>query len=109
MEHRWGTRVLVDIPVRLRCRRGHFVDAHLVNISLSGAFIRTEVALTRFAPLEIELKGCTVPSFVARVHSDGIGAEWSGRLPRTLENALLAHPLTTNRAPAPVVIDDAAA
>jgi hypothetical protein len=85
------------------------VDAHLVNISLSGALIRTEMSLTRFAPLEIELSGCSVPAFVVRVQTDGIGVEWSGRLPRILENALLAQPAASNMAPAPIVIDDAAA
>jgi hypothetical protein len=107
MEHRWGARVLVCIPVRIRCRNGNFVDAHLVDISISGALIRTAMALTRFAPLEIELKGCTVPAFVVRVLSDGIGAEWSGRLPHILENALLEQPMTSNMAPASVIIDGA--
>ncbi len=109
MEHRWGARVLANIPVRLRCRGCNFVDAHLVNISLSGALIRTEMALTLFAPLEIELQGCTVPSFVVRVQTDGIGAEWSGRLPRILETALLAQPTSFHMAPAPVMVDHAAA
>lgn len=93
MEHRWGARVSVDIPIRLRCRSGHFVDAHLVNISSSGGLIRTEMALTRFAPLEIELKGHTILSFVVRVQSDGIGVEWSGRLPQVLENTLIEQPI----------------
>jgi hypothetical protein len=85
------------------------VDAHLVNISSSGGLIRTEMALTRFAPLEIELKGHTVLSFVARVQNDGIGVEWSGRLPQVLENALIEQPMTSNMAPAPGIIDDAVA
>ncbi len=94
MEHRWGARIVVDIPVRFRCRSGDFVDAHMVNISLSGAFIRTERALTRHAPLEIELGGCVIPSFVVRVQKDGIGAEWSSGLPEGIENALLESPMS---------------
>ncbi len=75
------------------------MDGHLVNISLSGAFIRTQMVLARFAPLEVELMGCIIPSFVVRVLSDGIGTEWSGRLPRILESALLAQPMTSNIEP----------
>jgi hypothetical protein len=87
---------LAGIPVRLRCRGCDFVDAQLVNISLSGALIRTETALTRFAPLEIELHGLVVPSFVVRVQSDGVGVEWYGRLPRVLQMAFLAQPPASN-------------
>lgn len=111
MEHRWGVRVLVDIPVRLRCRGSNCVGA-IINISLSGAFIRMEKALNRFAPLEIELEGlegCTVPSFVVRVQSDGVGVEWAGRLPRMLMTALLERSLSSNAAPAPFIIYDAVA
>ncbi len=111
MEHRWGTRTSVDIPVRLRCRANNFMDARLVNISLSGALIRTAMALAPFAPVDINLNECTVPSFVVRMESDGIGIEWSNRLPRILEFALLAGPVTANLAPAPALvnIDEAAA
>jgi hypothetical protein len=96
MEHRWGARVTVDMPVRVRCRSGKFVDAHLVNISRSGALIHTEMTLARFAPVEIELQGCSVLSYVVRLLSDGVGVEWSGPLPRILENALLARSVTTS-------------
>jgi hypothetical protein len=111
MEHRWGTRASVDIPVRFRCRASNFLNARLINISLSGALIRTEMVLAPFAPVDVDLNGCTVPSFVVRVESDGIGIQWSDRLPRILEFALLARPVTVNLAPAPtlVIIDDAAA
>jgi len=111
MEHRWGTRASVDIPVRLRCRASNFMDARLVNISLSGALIRTEMVLAPFAPVDVSLNDCTVPSFVVRVESDGIGVEWFHRLPRIPELALLARPVTVNLAPASalVIIDEAAA
>ena len=111
MEHRWGTRTSVDIPVRLRCRASNFMDARLVNISLSGALIRTEMVLAPFAPVDITLNECTVPSFVVRMGSAGIGVEWSDRLPRILEIALFAGSVTASLAPAPalVIIDEAAA
>jgi hypothetical protein len=99
MEHRWGIRIAVDIPVRFRCRSGHFVHAHLVDISLSGALIRTKMALARDAPLEIEVKGSTISSFVVRVQEGGIGVEWSSRLPGGIERALLESPLTRDRGP----------
>lgn len=97
-----GIRVLADIPVQLRCRTGKFVDAHLVNLSISDALIRTEMMLPPLTPLEVKLKDCIVPSFVVRIANDGIGIEWFERSPRMFAIALLAEFMTAKEPPAPI-------
>jgi hypothetical protein len=76
MEHRWGKRALVDVPVRLRCRAGRVAGGRIVNISRSGALIRTHLALARLAYVDIHINGVAAASFVTRVESGGIGVEW---------------------------------
>jgi hypothetical protein len=76
MEHRWGKRVPVDVPVRLRCRAGDMAEGRIVNISLSGALIRTHASLGRLTRVDIHLNGRVIPSYVSRIDSTGIGVEW---------------------------------
>ena len=76
MEHRWGSRISVDITAPLRRASGCRSLARIVNISRSGALIRTDAVLPLFARVDIYLAGRGVPSFVARVDGDDIGVEW---------------------------------
>jgi hypothetical protein len=84
MEHRWGERVGVDIPVRITGHPFSVRTGRLSNLSISGAFIRADVdvrLLTRIL-VAIELphrpkRGAPmIPAFVARKFKDGIGIEW---------------------------------
>ena len=43
MEHRWGERVGVDIPVRITGHPFTVRTGRLSNLSVSGAFIRADV------------------------------------------------------------------
>ena len=76
MEHRWGKRIPTDIPVRLRCRMGTEFDGRIVNISGSGALIRVTCPLNLLLRIDIDLDGHSIPSFVSRVESNGVGVEW---------------------------------
>ncbi len=84
MEHRWGNRVSVDVPVGLRCRASAEAEARIVNISRSGALIRTHLSLTVLARVDIHLNGHAISSFVTRVESAGIGVEWCEPSPKIL-------------------------
>src|SRR5271157_2411766 len=96
MEHRWGKRVSVDIPVRLRCRASAVVEARIVNISRSGALIRTNLPLTVMARVDIYLNEDAISSFVTRVESSGIGVEWCESSSEILGTVLRAQPPTPN-------------
>jgi hypothetical protein len=102
MEHRWGQRVTVDLAVRLACRPYSVRAARLVNLSLSGAYIkvpadlrlsRVQVAIAlphRFAqPVPV------VAAYVARKGKDGIAVEWCDHAPKPvlelLRHAALHH------------------
>jgi len=81
MEHRWGRREHVTIPVRLcwRQRRGA-ANGEITNLSVSGAWIRTAAVLPLLMPLEVDMlteEGrSALPAFVVRRSSGGVGIEW---------------------------------
>ncbi len=100
MEHRWGERVSVDVPVRLRCRASAVAEARIVNISRSGALIRTNLSLTVMARVDIHLNGHAISSFVTRVESGGMGVEWCKSSSEILGIVLRAQPAAPNPSPA---------
>lgn len=55
MEHRWGQRIPVRVPVRLIAASGESVLGQTENISISGAFVLTERSVPLWARLEIEI------------------------------------------------------
>jgi hypothetical protein len=88
MEHRWGNRISVDVPVRLRHRGGDAGEGRVVDISQSGAFIRTKVVFGDLARVDVQFDGRVVPSYVTRVASNGVGVEWCESLPGISASAL---------------------
>ncbi len=79
MEHRWGTRVQLDVPTELTTTDGLSALASVKNASVSGAFLETtatipvlsRVSLFPFARAGECLDGCVV-----RVENAGIALEW---------------------------------
>ena len=80
----------------------------MVNISSSGALIRTNLSLTVLARVDIHLNGHAISSFVTRVDSSGIGVEWCQSSPGILGIVLRAPSAAANRSTA-LLIDDRAA
>jgi hypothetical protein len=84
MEHRWGRRLAVDIPIRLRLPLCTAKRGRLTNVSLSGGFIATVVDVRILTRLLVVLDGpdhsqtdaVTVAAYVARKTDDGLGVEW---------------------------------
>jgi hypothetical protein len=74
MEHRWGERVSVDIPILLRRHARRSTEARIVNISQSGALIRTNLPLPLLGRVDIHVKGHTLASFVVRIERGGVAA-----------------------------------
>jgi hypothetical protein len=96
MEHRWGKRIGVDIPVRITGHPFTVRTGRLSNLSVSGAFIRAEVDVRRLArilvaidlPYRTKCDAPTVPAFVARKLKDGIGIEWCEFKPPAINRLL---------------------
>jgi hypothetical protein len=84
MEHRWGKRVGVDIPVRITGHPFTVRTGRLSNLSVSGAFIRADVNVRPLSRILVAIElpqrpkrdAPMIPAFVARKLKDGIGIEW---------------------------------
>ena len=84
MEHRWGHRVGVDLPVRITGNPFSVQAGRLINLSVSGAFIRTGAELRKLSRVSIVIANpsmvrCQAPTlcaYVARNLGDGLGIEW---------------------------------
>jgi hypothetical protein len=87
MEHRWGRRLVTNIPVRLRCAQSPDSGCRCLgcveNISASGASIRTELGICPSARIVIEtlspalgLQGRELPACVVRESPGEIAVEW---------------------------------
>jgi len=79
MEHRFGQRFRCGAAVNVAADAAHAAGT-LVNVSLSGAYIRTALDLPLFALIDVtadrgdrrvELRACVV-----RKDTDGFGVEW---------------------------------
>ena len=90
MEHRWGKRIALEIPVRLVTEAGEFMQGQMINLSISGAFVKTPRPLALGAPVELEVIPRHHPlsrnlervaAHVARRASDGAGMEWCDLAP----------------------------
>ena len=79
MEHRWGTRVDLDVPADLLTPDGLSIPAWVRNASLSGAFVETGVGFPVLSRLSLRpLVGVNtwLDACVVRVANDGLGIEW---------------------------------
>jgi hypothetical protein len=96
MEHRWGERVAVDIPVRITGHPFTVRTGRLSNLSVSGAFILADVdvrLLSRILvavelPRRPKREAPMIPAFVARKLKDGIGIEWCEFKPPAINRLL---------------------
>ena len=96
MEHRWGERSKLNIPVRVDCGSRGVVLGVMRDASASGAFLCTAAQLHLLAKVRLELRtGCTgIEAQVVRRASDGFGLEWMELAPPAIV-ALLSAPRVT--------------
>lgn len=97
MEHRWGQRAELDIPVRITGRPNVMGAGRISNISTSGAWIRTALEPAELTPIQVlpqvgaaGRKPKPIPGFVARRGNGGIGVEWFEALPATAWHVFLS-------------------
>ena len=99
MEHRWGQRTAVNIPVRLTCQTYGAGEGRITDISLSGARIQTELELPPLALVNVIVEPsdtvgsgwCHGPdtrllACVVRCAVHELGVEWT-RTPTTYSQA----------------------
>ncbi len=109
MEHRWGKRISVDIAVPLRSRWGALTIVRMVNVSRTGALIRTNAPVPLFARVDIHIDGQSLPSFVVRTDGDHIAVEWCEPSPAALRSLLHPEHTGVDLSSAPSLAGDRAA
>jgi hypothetical protein len=88
MEHRWGNRIALELPVMIVTTAGRRGFGILRNFSSSGGYVETTLPLAPLAPLEVELHGPSgiadqdrrLTGYVVRRDRCGLGIEWSDAL-----------------------------
>jgi hypothetical protein len=88
MEHRWGERLKVALPVRIRAPYGLIGTGLVVDFSVSGAFIATTLPIAplsqvkvsfrfgRRAARALHLASSTFAAQVVRQNAAGFAIEW---------------------------------
>jgi hypothetical protein len=92
IDHRWGARTSVNLDVRLVCQPGAIAPGWLTDVSISGAFVRTELMVPPMSPVRIVVvdrlpsghRSMDLPAYVVRRERDGLGIEWWKLSPKTL-------------------------
>jgi hypothetical protein len=98
MEHRWGNRIAVDIGVRISAWPSSIGVGRIVNLSMSGAWIRAHLNLSVLSRVMVILDSSpagkqetsSIGAYVTRTSREGFGVEWYELDPPAFSNLL--HP-----------------
>lgn len=95
VEHRWGERVRVDIPVHVTAAPKAKVDGHMKNLSLSGALMKADCDLRLHLLIDVHIEvpassphTGVVKAYVSRKLPDGVGIEWCQFAPPIVKDLL---------------------
>jgi hypothetical protein len=97
MEHRWGERIVVDIPVQVSVPPLAIGAGRVLDLSISGAWISGKFDLQPLARalviFDLSVGGNPEPlpiaCYIARVRAEGIGVEWRELAPQIVSDLLL--------------------
>lgn len=98
MEHRWGERFRLELPLRLYSNLRTVAEARTRDVSLSGAFLEVRTRIPILCHLIVELEeaagidgeGWRIPAYVVRVDEGRLGVEWCTFAPPPIRAALCA-------------------
>jgi PilZ domain len=88
MEHRWGERIEVALPVRIRAPYGLVGAGLVINFSVSGAFIATTLPVALLSQVRVSFRfgrhaartlhrdSSTLAAQVVRQNAAGFAVEW---------------------------------
>jgi hypothetical protein len=84
MEHRWGERVGVDLPVRITAHPFSVRHGRLSNLSVSGAMIESDQELRLLQRIQVAIEmphhlrseAPNLAAYVTRLGKTGAGIEW---------------------------------
>jgi hypothetical protein len=103
MEHRWGERVGVDLPVRITAHPFSVRHGRLINMSVSGASIKADFDLRVLSRIQVVIEIPHVPrseapgvaAYVTRNGKGTFGLEWCEFAPTVISDLLAS--LATRR------------
>jgi hypothetical protein len=96
LEHRWGERVKVNIPVRVEAGAAlPGANGYMRNLSLSGALMKSDFDLRLNTLIEVSIalpppSMCTgvIKAVVSRKLKDAVGIEWYEFGPNIIKDLL---------------------
>jgi len=95
LEHRWGERVRVNIPVHLSAAAFGRVDGCMKDLSLSGALMKSDCDLRLHALIEVHVelpspspRVAVLKAHVSRNLKEGVGIEWCEFAPNVVKDLL---------------------
>ena len=95
MEHRWGERIRMDMPVHVSADDVTGIRGCMRNISLSGALLRIDANLRLNALIEVSVElpqslhsPAILLAHVARKGKEDIGIEWCEFAPVVVKDLL---------------------
>jgi PilZ domain len=95
LDHRWGERVRVNVPVRVSAAGLMRMDACVENLSLSGALVRCDYELRLHALIKVRIELAPpgsltglVEAHVSRIAEDRVGIEWCEFAPGIVKDLL---------------------
>jgi len=95
LEHRWGERIKVNIPVRMQGATSPDAVGCVQNLSLSGALMKSDTALRLHTLIEIivempppSTRTAVIKALVSRKSEDGVGLEWYEFAPNIIRDLL---------------------
>ena len=95
LEHRWGERVRVNIPVHLSAAALDGIDGCIKNFSLSGALMKCDCDLRLNALIEVRIelpppspRVANLKAHISRKVKDGMGIEWCEFAPTIIKDLL---------------------
>jgi hypothetical protein len=89
MDHRWGLRIAVDTPVLLIYPAHASGRGRMIEVSTSGAFVRTHFAPPDLVWIHVGGAFDEIEAYIVRRSQRGIAVEWAEFSPPTI-CALLA-------------------
>jgi hypothetical protein len=99
MEHRWGQRIVVDMPIQLIAADKSLTrSAQLANLSITGGFVKADFRPRLLSRVQVVFASALSPpagalsidAYIARNSRHGIGVEWCELASPTVTDLLRA-------------------
>ena len=90
MEHRWGSRKEISLPVALHRPDAEPLRARIEDLSLSGAKLWISAPLPRLARWDVRIGEHRVPAWIVRRSGNEVGVEWCEFAPAVIATILRA-------------------